>query len=55
VTPGVGASLAALALLGSPFTGSTTPPANRATVIADDGGIAAGWARTDMVDRWPVY
>lgn len=44
-----------LALLGAPFTGSSNPPANRATVIADDGGIAAGWAQTEQVDRWPAF
>lgn len=41
--------------LGLPFPGSSSPPANRATVIADDGVIAAGWAQTDMVDRWPAW
>lgn len=29
-------------------------PSNRATVISDDGRIAAGFAQTDMVDRWPA-
>jgi hypothetical protein len=41
--------------LGASFPGSSSPPANRATVIADDGGITAGWAQTDMVDRWPAW
>lgn len=41
-------------LLGAPFTGSSNPPANRATVISDDGSVVAGWAQTSMVDRWPA-
>ncbi len=40
--------------LGEPFTGSTNPPANRATVVSDDGSVAAGWAQTSLVDRWPA-
>jgi hypothetical protein len=44
-----------LARLGASYPGSSSPPANRATVIADDGGIVAGWAQTDVVDRWPAW
>jgi uncharacterized membrane protein len=40
--------------LGQSFPGSQSPPANRATVISDDGSIAAGWAQTSTVDRWPA-
>lgn len=40
--------------LGASFTGSTSPPANRATVISDDGSVVAGWAQTSTVDRWPA-
>ena len=40
--------------LGQSFTGSRAPPANRASVISDDGTIAAGWAQTSTVDRWPA-
>ncbi len=29
-------------------------PVNRATVISDDGRVAAGFAQTEMVDRWPA-
>jgi len=28
-------------------------PVNRATVISDDGLVIAGFAQTEMVDRWP--
>lgn len=44
-----------LEVLGAPYPGSSTPPANRATVVADDGGMVAGFAQTDMVDRWPAF
>jgi hypothetical protein len=40
--------------LGASFPGDPNPPANRATVISDDGTVTAGWAQTDMVDRWPA-
>jgi hypothetical protein len=40
-----------LQLLGSRPGG---PPANRATVVSDDGRIAAGWAAKTPVDRWPA-
>jgi hypothetical protein len=43
-----------LELLGQSFPGSTNPPANRATVISDDGTTAAGWAQTSIVDRSPA-
>lgn len=42
----------ALTRLGS--TGTATLPVNRATVVSDDGHVAAGFAQTDMVDRWPA-
>ena len=41
-------------VLGASFPGSKLPPSNRATVISDDGAVAAGWAQTDIVDRWPA-
>jgi len=41
-----------LTRLGS--TGTATLPVNRATVVSDDGHVAAGFAQTDMVDRWPA-
>ena len=40
--------------LGASFPGSSNPPSNRATVVADDGGMMAGWAQTSAVDRWPA-
>jgi len=43
-----------LELLGQAYPGSPNPPTNRATVISDDGSIAAGFAQTDLVDRWPA-
>jgi hypothetical protein len=43
-----------LQLLGESFTGSSNPPANRATVISDDGSTIAGWAQTSIVDRAPA-
>lgn len=46
--------LTPLQVLGSSFPGSSSPPSNRATVISDDGSVVAGWAQTDLVDRWPA-
>jgi hypothetical protein len=43
-----------LQLLGESFPGSSNPPANRATVISDDGSTTAGWAQTSLVDRSPA-
>lgn len=43
-----------LELLGASYPGSTNPPSNRASVISDDGSVAAGWAQTSIVDRWPA-
>ncbi len=43
-----------LQLLGASFPGSSNPPSNRATVISDEGSVVAGWAQTDIVDRWPA-
>ncbi len=40
--------------LGESFTGSSNPPANRATVVSDNGAVVAGWAQTSLVDRWPA-
>jgi uncharacterized membrane protein len=40
--------------LGASFPGSPNPPANRATVVSDDGSMMAGWAQTSLVDRWPA-
>jgi uncharacterized membrane protein len=40
--------------LGASYPWSSAPPANRATVISDDGTVAAGWAQTSIVDRWPA-
>ncbi|MFI5211094.1 MAG: hypothetical protein ACHQ2E_11665, partial [Gemmatimonadales bacterium] len=44
----------ALELLGAPFPGDTTPPSNRPTVVSDNGTIAAGFAQTAAVDRFPA-
>ena len=41
-------------VLGMPNIGTTLPPDNRATVVSDDGAIAAGFAETELVDRWPA-
>lgn len=40
-----------LDILGEPFGGADRPPVNRATVISDDGRVAAGFAENDMLDR----
>lgn len=40
--------------LGESFPGTSSPPANRATVVSDDGTVAAGWAQTSLVDRSPA-
>ncbi|MFO0613186.1 MAG: hypothetical protein U0414_11380 [Polyangiaceae bacterium] len=43
-----------LEVLGSPALGSTNPPTNRATVVSDDGKVAAGFAQNGAVDRTPA-
>ncbi len=43
-----------LQVLGQSYPGSPNPPANRATVISDDGTTSAGWAQTSLVDRSPA-
>jgi hypothetical protein len=43
-----------LQLLGESYPGSSNPPTNRATVVSDDGNVAAGFAQTALVDRWPA-
>lgn len=43
-----------LEVLGTPFEGSPNPPANRATVISDDGKVAAGFAQQGNIDRVPA-
>lgn len=47
-----GITTTTLERLGS--TGSGALPVNRATVVSDDGMVVAGFAQTDMVDRWPA-
>lgn len=44
----------ALEVLGVMAEGTTLAPINRATVVSDDGSIAAGFAQTALVDRWPA-
>ena len=46
--------LVPLPLLGASFPGSPNPPTNRATKISDDGSTVAGFAQTELVDRWPA-
>jgi hypothetical protein len=46
--------LVPLELLGASFPGSSNPPTNRATKIADDGSLIGGFAQTELVDRWPA-
>jgi len=41
--------------LGGVPEGASLGPVNRATVISDDGLVAAGFAQTPLVDRWPAY
>ncbi|MBL8625289.1 MAG: hypothetical protein JNK64_28520, partial [Myxococcales bacterium] len=43
-----------LAVLGQSAAGPGTPPTNRATVVSDDGRVAAGFAENGMVDRSPA-
>ena len=43
-----------LELLGASYPDSPNPPSNRATVVSGNGLVAAGWAQTDIVDRWPA-
>ena len=42
-----------LEVLGSPPAGSALPN-NRPTVLSDDARFAAGFAQTEIVDRWPA-
>jgi hypothetical protein len=51
---GGGGVFTPLEVLGAPLEGSTAPPSNRATVISDDGRIAAGFAQNGPVDRSPA-
>lgn len=44
---------AGFAVLASP-EGAAELHSNRATVVSDDGRVAAGFAQTDLVDRWPA-
>jgi uncharacterized membrane protein len=46
--------LSQLQTLGTPMAGMSGHAVNRATKISDDGLIAAGWASTDLTDRWPA-
>lgn len=43
-----------LELIGAPFPDSPNPQSNRATVVSGNGLVAAGWAQTAVVDRWPA-
>lgn len=43
-----------LELLGAQFPDNPNPPSNRATVISGNGLVSAGWAQTEIVDRWPA-
>ena len=43
-----------LELIGAQFPDNPNPPSNRATVVSGNGLVAAGWAQTDIVDRWPA-
>ncbi len=47
-----GGTVALLDLLGSSL--SASPPVNRATVVSDDGSVAAGFAENDVLDRTPA-
>jgi hypothetical protein len=49
-----GGAVALLDLLGEPQTSSSPPQTNRATVVSDDGAIAAGWAERTSADRSPA-
>lgn len=40
--------------LGERFPGASLDPVNRATVVSKNGTIAAGFAQTAIVDRWPA-
>jgi hypothetical protein len=41
-------------VLGTGFEGDTTPPVNRASVVSDNGQVAAGFAQDGNVDRRPA-
>ena len=43
-----------LELIGAPYPDSPNPQSNRATVVSGNGLVAAGWAQTSIVDRWPA-
>jgi hypothetical protein len=40
--------------LGAPAPGSPSAPANRATVVSDDGSVIAGFAQNGPIDRSPA-
>jgi hypothetical protein len=40
--------------VGAVREGLTRSPNSRATVVSDDGKVAAGWVETAIVDRWPT-
>lgn len=48
-------TLTRLARLGARLGDGSGAPDNRATVVSDDGAIAAGWAMTSIVDRAPAF
>lgn len=52
-TGGAG-TLMPLQVLGTASDGSTTKPSNRATVVSDDGQVAAGFAQNGPIDRSPA-
>jgi hypothetical protein len=52
-TGGAG-TLKPLQVLGSPPAGSNAAPNNRATVVSDDGQVAAGFAQNGDIDRSPA-
>lgn len=54
VDDGAAGQVTLLALLGESAPGSPNPPVNRATVISDDGAVAAGFAQRGAVDRGPA-
>lgn len=49
-----GGGVQRLARLGQRLSGGSGLPDNRATVVSDDGQVAAGWAMTAVVDRAPA-
>jgi hypothetical protein len=51
---GADGTMTPLEVIGSPAAVSELPPTNRASVVSDDGQVAAGFAQSGALDRTPA-